>query len=322
MGIQPIFLFSISRSGSTLVQRILGAHEGIATVSEPWLLLPHAYSLRERGVDAEYVQPLLAAAIEDFCAELPGGRERYLEEVRGFALRLYEQAAGEDATHFLDKTPPYSLVPEEIFELFPTAKFVFLFRNPLSVIASLIRTWGPWHPTLMSSDLYIGLPRLVAARERHRDRSHAVRFEDLLSGDENHWRLLADYIGIEYDPGSLTRFAEVELRGRMGDPTGRKQYSALSAEPEGKWRETLANPLRREWARRYLGFLGRERIATMGYDQKRLLADLASLPPSTDSVLGDAGRAIIDLAKEPIRVRTRRRRIGEPNVIRQLLASY
>jgi hypothetical protein len=210
-------------------------------------------------------------------------------------------------------------VPEEIIDLFPEAKFVFLWRNPLSVIASLIRTWGPWHPTFMSSDLYIGLPRLIAARERHPDLTHAVRFEDLVGGDEGHWHGMTEYLGIEFDPESLTNFAAVELRGRMGDPTGPKQYSALSSEPEGKWRETLANPLRREWARRYLRFLGPERIATMGYDQGAMLEELASLPLAFGSVLGDAGRTIADIAKEPIRVRTRRRRIGEPNVIRELL---
>src|ERR1700679_3213910 len=104
MGIQPIFLLSISRTGSTLIQRIVGAHEGVATVSEPWLLLPHAYTLRPAGIDAEYVHPLLVAAIEDFSAELPRGREDYLEEMRDFALRLYAKAAGDAATHFLDKT--------------------------------------------------------------------------------------------------------------------------------------------------------------------------------------------------------------------------
>jgi hypothetical protein len=105
----------------------------------------------------------------------------------------------------------------------------------------------------------------------------------------------------------------------MGDPTGRKEYLALSSEPEGKWRETLASPIRREWARRYLGFLGPERIATMGYDHDEMLSELAALPTDFGPLLGDAGRTLADLVKEPIRVRTRRRRLGEPNVIRELL---
>ena len=47
MAIKPIFIFSITRSGSTLLQRVIAAHEGVATVSEPWVLLPYLYTLRE-----------------------------------------------------------------------------------------------------------------------------------------------------------------------------------------------------------------------------------------------------------------------------------
>lgn len=319
MGIQPIFLFSISRSGSTLVQRILGAHEGVATASEPWLLLPQAYTLRPRGVDAEYVHPLLVTAIEDFCEGLPGGRDDYLDELRRFTLRLYEKAAGDGAAYFLDKTPPYCLVAEEIMRLFPEGKFVFLWRNPLSVVASMIQTWGPWHPTFMSSDLFIGLPRLVATYEANRERVHAARFEDLAGGDEGHWRELTDYLGIEFEPEALAGFAKVDLGGRMGDPTGRKQYSSLSAEPLQKWKGTLANPLRREWCRRYLRFLGTARLATMGYEIDRMVAELDAQPASLDCFAADIWQATKDVAKEPVRVRTRGRRLGTPSVIRQLL---
>jgi hypothetical protein len=321
MSIRPIFLFSISRSGSTLIQRILAAHDGVATTSEPWLLLPHAYTLRPRGVDAEYVHPLLVAAIEDFTAELPAGGEDYRDELREFALRLYGKAAGEDATHFLDKSPPYCLVAEEIIGLFPEAKFVFLWRSPLSVLASMIDTWGPWRPTLMSSDLFTGLPRLLEAREANRERSHAVRFEDLVAGDEAEWRSLTEYLEIEFEPRALREFSRVELNGRMGDPTGRHRYTTLSAQPGEKWKRTLANPLRRAWARRYLRFLGAGRLAEMGYELDRLLAELDAQPISFESFGPDLGRSVKDVLKEPIRTRTQGRRIGTPSVIRTLIGS-
>jgi Sulfotransferase family len=317
--LRPIFLFSISRTGSTLIQRIIAAHEGVATASEPWLLLPHAYTLRARGVDAEYVHPLLVTAIEDFCVTLPEGGEDYLNEIRDFALRLYREAAGEEATHFLDKSPPYCLVAEEIIRLFPEAKFVFLWRNMLSVTASMIETWGPWRPNFMSSDLFLGLPRQIAAYEANRERSHAVRFEDLVGGKEEAWRGLMDYLEIPFEPASLTSFAEVELVGRMGDPTGRRRYSALSAEPQGKWKRTLANPLRRAWCRRYLRYLGAERLALMGYDLEEMLGELDAQPPAAEHLLGDLRRLAKDVVTEPIRVRTRK--TGSPNVIRELLGA-
>src|ERR1035441_201942 len=139
MPIRPIFVFSISRSGSSLVQRVIGAHDGVSTVSEPWLLLPQLFAFRPQGVQAEYVHPLLVSALEEFCEHLPNGRDDYRQELHDFVLRLYGKAADPTATHFLDKTPPYCLISEEIMQLFPEGRFVFLWRNPLSVIASTIQ---------------------------------------------------------------------------------------------------------------------------------------------------------------------------------------
>lgn len=319
MAIQPIFIFSVSRSGSTLVQRVIAAHEGVATVSEPWILLPYLYTQRPDGVSAEYEHGLMVAAIEDFCRTLPGQDEDYLAELRSFVLRLYEKAAGAGARYFLDKSPPYCLVAEEIIRLFPEGRFVFLWRNPLSIVASMIETWEPWHPTMYRSDLFIGLPRLLAAYTAHSTRAHSMRFEDLVGGDAAQWRELLDYLGIPFEPGALTRFSEVELNGRMGDPTGVQRYSSLSSEPQKKWKETLANPLRKEWCRRYLRFLGEERLALMGYDGSQIMRELNSLPTSASHLIPDIGRLIGDLAKEPIRIQVRRRGIGGPNALRELL---
>lgn len=321
MGVQPVFIFSVSRSGSTLVQRILAAHDGVATAPEPWILLPHAYTLRGRGVDAEYFQHLLATAVEDFWERLPGGEADYLEAMREFALGLYARAAEEGATHFVDKSPPYCLVAEEIMRIFPEGKFVFLWRNPLSVIASMIETWGPWRPTFMTADLFVGLPRLLAAHGAHRSDSHAIRFEDAVSGDRQTWAALMRYLEIEFDEAALTGFAAVELEGRMGDPTGRRAYRSLSSDPQEKWRATLANPVRREWCRRYLRFLGEERLAAMGYDLGQLSDELNALPSSRDGLATDLWQAAKGVAQEPVRVRTRNRRLGMPNVIRTLMST-
>jgi len=322
MAIQPIFIFSLSRSGSTLVQRIIAAHDGVATTSEPWILLPYLYVFRKRGVMAEYDHSLMVNAVQDFCKELPAGESDYREELRDFVLGLYEKAAGPDATHFLDKTPPYCLIADEIIRLFPDAKFVFLWRNPLSVVASIIESLngGRWYPTMFRGDLFVGLPRLITAYLANHSRAYAVRFEDLIDPGKNHWEPLMDYLGIEFDPQTLDRFSDVKLNGRMGDPTGVKKYSALSSDPLTKWKGILANPLRRAWCKRYLRFLGRDRLKTMGYDLDQLMDQLSSLPMSTSSLAGDLGDSVVDLVKEPLRLHMRRREMGEgTNVLRELL---
>jgi Sulfotransferase family len=321
MAIQPIFLFSVSRSGSTLTQRVIAAHDGVATAAEPWLLLPYAYALREQGISAEYFHPLMVTAIEDFCRQLPAGVDDYRREMRAFALRLYEKASDGTARYFLDKSPSYYLVAEEIMSLFPEGKFVFLWRNPLSIMASIIETFSAsrWYPSLFRGDLFIGLPRLIASFGANRARAHAVRFENLTGGGQAHWRRLMEYLEIEFEPGALERFSQVRLDGRMGDPTGTTRYSALSHEPAEKWKKTLANPTRKALCRRYLRFLGPERLALMGYDLAGLMAELDALPTTLASLAPDLGRLALDVAREPVRVRVREQGVGGPSVIRELL---
>jgi Sulfotransferase family len=323
MAIRPIFLFSVSRCGSTLAQRVIAAHEGVVTVSEPWLLLPHAYALRSEGVRAEYYHPLMVSAINDFCAQLPAGVEDYRHESREFALRLYEKATGGGARYFLDKSPAYYLIAEEIMRLFPEGKFIFLWRNPLSVLASIIETFndGRWSPTVARGDLFIGLPRLLAAYRANGARAHSVRYEDLIGGGDAAWRGLMEYLEIDFDPRTLESFTEVRLNGRMGDPTGVARYSSLDSGPMHKWKDTLANPVRKAWCRRYISYLGAERLALMGYDASGLLEELDSQPASARSLGLDLRRLLLDVAKEPVRVRIRGGGIGGPNVIRELLAA-
>ncbi|MCA9970195.1 MAG: sulfotransferase [Anaerolineales bacterium] len=288
----PIFIFSLPRSGSTLLQRILAAHPAVATLSESHLLLPFVYTLRERGVYSEYDHGFTVMGIQDLCRALPGGVADYKAEIRALALRLYARAAGPDATYFVDKAGAYHLIVDEIFELFPEARCIFLWRNPLAVAASLLASWsgGRWNLFHYEQPLYEGLPQLVAAYRQRRARVLALRYEDvLLQPDEALARLFA-YLELPYDPALKEQFAGVALAGRTGDQVGMGRYRQLSREPLDKWQQTLVNPLRRAWARRYVQRLGAELLAEMGYDQAELLAAVAGIRPSARYLASDLWR--------------------------------
>ena len=119
MSVTPIFLLSLPRSGSTLVQRVLAAHPQVATAAEPWVLLPHLYATRERGIAAEYTQPIAARAIAEFLRSLPNGERDYREALHDFVIDLYTRASSEGATYFLDKTPRYHYIVDDLLETFP-----------------------------------------------------------------------------------------------------------------------------------------------------------------------------------------------------------
>jgi len=278
--VKPVFIFSLPRSGSTLAQRILTRSPAVATVSEPWLLLPYLYTLKENGQFSEYWHGRSVEAIKDFCKILPGGEAAYRVEMADFVRRLYNQVAGEGVEYFLDKTPRYHLVVDEIIEMFPEGKFIFLWRNPLSVASSIMETWGGgrWKLHSYKIDLYTGLENLIRSYEKHADRVLSVRYEDMVSEPAETWEAIMDYLQLPFDGEMITTFSEVMLKGRMGDPTGTMQYKSLSDEPLHKWKRGFSNPLRKQWARSYLQWLGEDRMRMMGYDRHAIETELEEIP--------------------------------------------
>jgi Sulfotransferase family len=290
---RPLFLFSLPRSGSTLLQRLLAGHPQIATASEPWVLLPFLYTMRRPGVYAEYGHRSMVRAVEDFSGQLRGGREEYLSELRNFAMALYAGAMDDEA-YFLDKTPRYHLVVDEIMELFPDGRFIFLWRQPLAVAASVIDSFGhgKWNLEKYSVDLVDGLSNLVAAAQRADPRGISVRYEDVVAEPQREVGRILELLGLDPAEDLPTDLGAERPAGRMGDRTGTEHYSVVSAEPLDKWRATLGTAYRKRWARAYLQGIGAERLAVMGYDFDKMRREVEALPASPRKLAPDLARSV------------------------------
>jgi len=306
-GVGIAFLLSLPRSGSTLFQRLLASHTAIESPTEPWLLVPLVYALRPAGAYTEYVHPSMATSLRDFVEDLPGGLSAYDEQVRSMVSNLYLQATSEGKRYFLDKTPRYGLIVHDLLRIFPDARYLFIWRSPLGILASLIRSFGDgrWNLHRHSADLFEALPNLIDASRELGDRAANVRFEDLVTQPERELRRVCDYLDLEYQPEMTTKFASV--RPTHGDPVGTKSYREVSLEPLDKWTIDLANPLRRRWARRYLLWLGEDRLRWMGYDLDNLLRQLEDVPLAWHGTGSDAARILYGLGYNRARARALRR---------------
>jgi len=281
--LRPIFLFSLPRSGSTLCQRIIGSHPDVATVNEPHFLIPMIYSMNDMEVRSTYNHYYSAQAIQDFCNYLPNGEKDYLSELHEFALNLYSKAADHKVKYFLDKTPKYHLIADDIIRLFPEAKIIYLWRNPLSIISSMIETWGGgnWNVFHFKIDLYQGLENLIKSYKKYEGQVYSFQYEDVLLDPVDTWRKLFGYLELAFDPSVLTRFSKVQFTGRVKDPnSSMPEFQSVNPTPLYKWKAVLNTPLRVAWSRKYLRWIGEERLSIMGYDMRTLLADLNSLPVS------------------------------------------
>lgn len=276
------------------MQRMLSRHPQIATETEPWLLLPLLYALKEKGVAAEYGHTGVHAGVEDFIQRLPKKEDDYLESVAKFARDIYSKSTTQDESYFLDKTPRNSLVSCEIMRAFPNDKFIFLWRNPLAIAASMIETFGHgnWNLYRFEVDLYKGLDCLLSSAKKYESCSGKVMFiqyEDFVCDTA---KILSDvyrFLELDGDIQAAESLEKNSLKGRLGDPTGVQAYKAISTASLNKWQHTFASPVRKRWARNYLRRIGKDNLAFMGYDLDVLLCELDE-KNAYSSVLSDLAR--------------------------------
>ena len=270
----PIFIFSLPRSGSTLLQRILMSHSSIASSAEPWFLLPFIYSRKNEGVVSEYSNELLQSAMKEFIDCFPNGESDYNNELREFCLSLYQKHCKNEEFYFLDKTPRYYLIVEEIVELFPEAKFIFLVRSPIQVLASVINTWaaGGFRALYRFDNDFQQGPKLLAKSIiDFEEIGYVVKYEDLVNNPEIELISLFAYLGLDYEPEVLQEFAEVSFEGKFGDPTGPAKYKSISIKSEHAWREVFDSHLRKAWLSRYLRSFDEAILYRLGYPKTGLL---------------------------------------------------
>jgi Sulfotransferase family len=262
---QIVFLISVPRSGSTLLQKILAAHPEVASTGEPWILLPLAFMDRDRGVEAVFAHQSAARGIREMIENLPEKRRSYTAHLRRFCLGLFEDLA-RGKPIFLDKDPRYYLILDFLVELFPDAKFIFLFRNPLDVMCSMMSTWLNDRLMLHAYhvDLYEGVRLMSRGCRDYADQSINVHYERLVGSPRQEVHRVCDFLAISYCDELLAKYKEVDFGGSMGDPTGIHRYEGVSTASVNIWPKRLNNWYRIRFARKYLQALGDDALAPWG----------------------------------------------------------
>ncbi len=271
-----LFILSLPRSGSTLLQRILATSDQINTSAEPWVLLPHIYTLKSEGTISEFATFNFYTARNDFYQELPNGKSDYEEALSKFVSDLYGRLC-KNEKYFLDKTPRYHLIAEELHQVFPNAKFIYLVRNPLSVYGSIIQTFCQnklYKLFNFHIDLYQGPQNILRAYRKNSNNSILVHYENIVNNPNKEIARIADYLDLPFESFNVEKFSEVNFSGRFGDPTGIKKYQNVDSRSAKDSSKTFNNIYRQIIARKYLKKLGSELLEGLGYDDQVILDEM------------------------------------------------
>ena len=227
-----VFVVGNSRSGTTMMGRILGKHPSVYTFGELHFFGQLCAPPFSASVDKAEIAALAAKLL---CIQREGYRthghpRRFLGEAQAFlrGLATYPKTPASLFSAFLchetsensktipcDQTPRNVFYIAEILELYPEARVINMIRDPRDVLLSqkrkwkrrflggsdmplkeTFRDWVNYHPITIS---HIWRTAVTAAeRFMQHERVISVYFEELLSHPEVTVRHLCEFIGIPY----------------------------------------------------------------------------------------------------------------------------
>lgn len=271
-----LFVISPPRSGSTLLQRMIGSHSDVFTHPEPHLITPLAHLGYYRDVDkAPYDHINSAEAMRLFVDGLPRKEEDYLDALRAYADTLYGRMLEPTGKrYFLDKTPAYALVLDFLAKLYPAAKYVVLTRHPLAIFSSYANSFfdGDWKRAHEFNPIVERYVPAIASflRERPAPLVH-VRYEELVTEPEAHLERIFAFLGLPNEPEAVNYGERFTAKKGPGDPISVEKHSRPVTASMHKWAAELRQDAGKlELARQMIARLDDEDLETWGWSRSTI----------------------------------------------------
>lgn len=278
--VKPIFIFCLVRSGSTLLQRVLMSHSKISSTAEPHFLLPLIYANRKEGTITNYSHLAAQQGLWDTINSLPGGQAEFDSYIKDFSLKIYSSLSEEESEYFLDKTPRYFSIIQDIERIFPNGKFIFLFRNPIQIYASILETFGSKRFKGIQSfygNLSKGFELLSERRQNMKAESISINYESLVENPQKNIQRLLNYLNLDYEENLMSRFSQQKLEGKSKDPTGIKKYSTIQTSSMEKWKLIFNTSFRKRILTNYIKSLSHESLEIQGYEKQKILKEIKQI---------------------------------------------
>lgn len=221
---QPIFVLGFPRSGTTLMEQTLSAHPCIVAGDE-LPLINDLTGLMPRMLNSPigYPEALAELWMGDQREGLDNLRDYYLQKVAQMHILTPE------AAWFTDKMPLNETHLGLIALLFPEAPLIHVLRHPLDIMVSAISnhfTHGFFCASALETAAlhYVRVMDLVQKyRAEMTLRYLPVRYEEMVTDQENTVRAVLDFIGEPFDPKCLQfhenqRYARTASYAQVTEP--------------------------------------------------------------------------------------------------------
>jgi hypothetical protein len=275
-----IFVIGSPRSGSTMLQRMLGSHADIYTHPEPHIVTPLAHLGFYANVEkAPYDHINAAEAIREYVDDLPGGSADYYDACTAYLDVLYGRMIDKSGKKMmLDKTPAYGLVLPFLSRVYKNAKFIVLTRHPLAIFSSYAKSFfdGDYDAALSFNNIVGRYVPALAVFLRQKDVPfYHVKYEDLVKNPEAEMASIFNFLGLPNQEDAVEYGRHSHVIKSFGDPKA-SQESRPTTKSIDAWAVELANDDHKlELAKQVIEPLSSDDIAIWGYEKNTLFDKIA-----------------------------------------------
>jgi tetratricopeptide (TPR) repeat protein len=241
----PAFLFGVPRSGTTLLDTMLGGDPEVLVLEERPVL--HAVAERLGGL-----------------GRLSGLDQAEIDALRGLYFAQLDKEAPEAAGRLvIDKLPFGILDTALVHRIFPDARIVFAERHPCDVVLSCFMTrFDPRGGMANFLDLedtarlyHLVMDYWRRCREIFPLNVHTIRYERMVEDAEAELRPLAHFLGLGWRPELLDHRRAAAARSYIATPSYAQVTEPLYTRARGRWEKYRGQmepvlPLLAPWAER------------------------------------------------------------------------
>lgn len=215
---QPVFILSPIRAGSTLLRVLLNSHSQIRAPHEMHLRTLHVTMAREFSTDV--------------MADLGLDKDELEHLLWDCVLHLQLQRSGKSV--IVDKTPANVLMWKRLRRGWPRARYVFLLRDPASIVESVVARRADGDRAAATSEVLDYAAHLDAARAVLNGLT--IRYEDLTADPAHTMRSVCAHLRVRWSRACSTTGASTTAPSVRSPVTGARTSAPGSSSRRGSRR--------------------------------------------------------------------------------------
>lgn len=242
-----IFIIGVGRSGTSLLQSMLNAHDNVAFIPETHFLRKYVFKENKK---------ISSKNISDFRQELEADKDFLRARIKPeeileignnclntYSLLLDNYLKVKKKTLIGDKDPRNIDFIPQLKNFFPSSKVIHIIRDPRDVVLSRTKAdWSKGWP--LSLHAYMYNTQITRGRKSGRKLFHdnyfEVYYEDLIQQPEKELEQICFFLNIPFDKKMLNfGLSAKELVDKSEIHWKKETFGPLLSSNKGKWRKAF-----------------------------------------------------------------------------------